>query len=189
MTDVDTMARECARGCYCGSLPMAAQLTTDECQVIESLSDRIAAALRERDAEWQEQQLTLARDYDPNCDEFNFAYQREVMRSAGRTIDAVQELAKSLGRDPEGCLVDACDEAAGIISERDALLSEVHRLRTLPPDVAAAMTRYAAHMESENCVANSPYYDCGGGGFDNLQRLTDVLAIATYFTPLFQKGS
>lgn len=51
-TDVDARARECASACYC-DMPMAAQLTTDECQVIDIFARHIATALRERDAEWQ----------------------------------------------------------------------------------------------------------------------------------------
>ena len=68
------------------------------------------------------------------------------------------------------------------------LLSEVHRLRTLPPDVAAAMERYAKHIESENGPTSSPYARPRGGL--TAEWLMDQELIAAHFTALFtEKGA
>jgi hypothetical protein len=87
----------------------------------------------------KEEQLTLARDYDPNCDDFDFAYQREVMKSAFLIVEAVQGLAKALGRDPEGCLTTACECAVEVIDERDLLEQELK-------DATAANARLADEL-------------------------------------------
>lgn len=61
------------------------------------------------------EQLTLASAYDPNCEEYHFTDQLDAMKAAGQLVEDLQELAQFLGRDPEGCLRDVCDEAMGII--------------------------------------------------------------------------
>ena len=56
------------------------------------------------------------------------------------------------------------------------LLAEVNRLRTLPPEVAAAMERYG---NREELLRLESYYEYE----------TDLDTIAAHFTALFQKGT
>jgi hypothetical protein len=98
--------------------------------------------------ELREQQLTLARDYDPNCDEFDFAYQREVMKSAFRIIEAAQSMAQSLGRDPEGCLVTACECVAEVIDDRDMLKEELKDERQRAERAEVTMLESRHHINA-----------------------------------------
>lgn len=76
------------------------------------------------------ERLTLARTYDPNCDEYDFAEQRDAMAGAASIVASVQELAKFFGRDPEMSCVNVCDEAAGEIIR---LRAQIERMTASHP--------------------------------------------------------
>jgi hypothetical protein len=78
---------------------------------------RCAAAdlARQRMGEVEREQLTLACVYDPNCPGYDFDEQKNAMLAARQVIESVQEAAEYLGKDPEGCLTDICDELMGKI--------------------------------------------------------------------------
>jgi len=48
------------------------------------------------------ERLQLAQEYDPNCEHYDFQDQLKAMAAAAETVEAVQDLAIFLGRDPEG---------------------------------------------------------------------------------------
>lgn len=98
---------------------------------IHDLEMQLATARSER--------IELARIYDPNCDEYDYETQAEAMKGAAQTVDAMQELAKAVGMDPEGCLVDVPDKVLG---ELEAANAECERLRVFE----RAMESMAAQM-------------------------------------------
>lgn len=59
--------------------------------------------------------ISLMRAYDPNCDEWIFQDELDKMIAARESVDSLQELAKHLGSDPEGCLSNIGDDAIGLI--------------------------------------------------------------------------
>lgn len=128
-TDVDARARECASACYC-DMPMAAQLTTDECQVIDIFARHIATALRERDAEWQGK-LDEAEAQAAVMREAFVKVTPERLRWLARIFDILDgegrfgdEPADEVQRD----LRNAADALEYSTAGRD-LLAEVERLR------------------------------------------------------------
>ena len=86
------------------------------------LTAKLAEAESEIEA-MKADRLKLARAYDPNCDEYSYISQREAMVAARQTVEAMQELAEFLGRDPEGCLADCPDEAMGRIENAERRLA------------------------------------------------------------------
>lgn len=72
------------------------------------------------------QQLELARAYDPSCDEYVHQIEMQKMRAAREAIEAIQSLAVDLGRNPEGCLLDVLED-----------LRDRAGIKPMSPDVAA----------------------------------------------------
>lgn len=84
-----------------------------------------AASLRAQHAELNAELLDLAQRYDPNCEMYVYEDQANAMDAARQTVEAMQELAEFLGRNPEGCLVDCADEAAGRIERAEDEIAEL----------------------------------------------------------------
>lgn len=90
--------------------------------------------------------LTLARTYDPNCDEYHFEDQKLAMDYARRCVDSLQELACYFGSDPEGDLTSKPDDAMGRIDELETQVAEL-KSRVLSP---ADAERIRAALEASN---------------------------------------
>lgn len=84
--------------------------------------------LAAKDAEIErlkEEQLAIAREYDPNCEEYHFDEQVQAMKSAAFCVEQLQELAEAIGDDPESSLMLTVDTALGKIREQ---AEEIERL-------------------------------------------------------------
>lgn len=112
------LRRECEGGTFCH------EMAYEVCRERDQLTIDLAAARAEAEA-MKADRLKLAQAYDPNCDEYAFCSQRLAMGAARQTVEAMQELATFLGRDPEGCLVDCADEAIGRIERAEEKADEL----------------------------------------------------------------
>ena len=82
---------------------------------------RLVAEVRRLKAE----RLTLARAYNPNCDEYDFGEQMDAMAAAASIVDSVRELARFFGQDPEMSCHLVCDRAAGEIEKLKSQLATI----------------------------------------------------------------
>lgn len=91
-------------------------------------------------------------------------YDAKAERKAERAATTMTPMSEERLREIE---TEKVHYLAVALSQRHELLAEIHRLRTLPPEVAEAMGRYAADPE----------------------RTSELHTIANYFTALFKKGA
>lgn len=123
------------------------------------------ATLEAELAKVREERITLARAYDPNCDEYVYENELAKMQASRQVIEAVQELAEAQGRDPEGCLIAPIDDAIGLESQLTALRSAIRqkaaewrataddealfpRMVCFQEEVAAALRKRADELEA-----------------------------------------
>lgn len=114
------------------------------------------AAAQEQQAAQAAELLSLARAYDPNCDEYHYETQLAAMKAARQTVEAMQELATYLGRDPEGCLSDVPDEAMGKIEELEAELERVRGERDAAKQAATAWNALMNGIEAIRDAQTDP---------------------------------
>jgi len=146
--------RECEGGTFCHEMAYEVCRERDELQASYaaqaaelSTAKAEAASLRAQHAELNAELLDLARRYDPNCEIYVYEDQANAMDAARQTVEAMQELAEFLGRDPEGCLVDCADEAAGRIERAEDELAELRAKLE-----AAERERDQANGYYEKCI-------------------------------------